>query len=217
MSTRRIRSGSPTSKKLSSCVRPGVFEVARQPLAVGQRVEQRAFADVGAAGERDFRHVRVRQELQARAPTSGSRSAPRTACARARRVVVGLVAHVVDRVRVATGAARTCGTATIAGRSSACCWSSSRAAARPANGAMTNISTHGMIAKICCWAGSIGCGLSLNCSHMRDAEQDRQHADREEARRREVEQPEQVDRGQRVGRGQILDPQRRTAGGAFRR
>ena len=32
MSTSRSASGSPTSKKLSSCVRPGVFEVRASPL-----------------------------------------------------------------------------------------------------------------------------------------------------------------------------------------
>jgi GTP cyclohydrolase I len=53
----QICSGLPTSKKLSSCVRPGVFDVAPALVAVGQRVEQRALADVGAAGEGDLRHV----------------------------------------------------------------------------------------------------------------------------------------------------------------
>src|SRR3546814_19012478 len=41
----------------------------------------------------------------------------------------------------------------------------------------------------------------------RDAEQDRDHADRDEMRRREIEQPEQVERGQRIGCRQLLDPQ----------
>jgi hypothetical protein len=62
MSTRRKRSGSPTSKKFSSCVRPRRVRGAGEIAPVGERVQERGLADIGSSGERDFRHDRLRQE-----------------------------------------------------------------------------------------------------------------------------------------------------------
>ena len=50
-------------KKLISCVRPGVFEARASALAPGQRVDQRGFADVRAAGEADLEPVGRRQAV----------------------------------------------------------------------------------------------------------------------------------------------------------
>ena len=47
---------------------------------------------------------------------------------------------------------------------------------------MTNISTHGMIAKICCLGRVHRLRVELHRQPLRDADQDRQHADREEVR-----------------------------------
>ena len=43
-----------SSKKLSSCVRPGVLEVRASAVLADERVDQARLADVGAAGEGDL-------------------------------------------------------------------------------------------------------------------------------------------------------------------
>ena len=104
---------------------------ARQTLAVGERIEQRALADVRAPGEGDFRHVGVGQKLQlGRRLQELDRPGEQLARAfgRSRSSAWSLMSWTgcVSREMQPV----TCGTATIAGRWSADCWTSSRAAGR---------------------------------------------------------------------------------------
>ncbi len=105
---------------------------ARQPLAVGQRVQKRAFPDVRTAGERDFGIGRIGQEPELRAPTSGTRPVPQTACGPVRPIppfpVLIHVRSSPDACRRSAG--RISCTATIVAGSSGRCWSPSRAAGR---------------------------------------------------------------------------------------
>ena len=231
MSTSRSRTGSPTSKKLSSCVRPGVFEVRARLLRLVSRLssedlptlERPAKAISGTPGSgrnlssgADFRNE-TGPEKSFRAASSSSASR-RSLRARPLRRVGGAG----RRRAVAAGPRQRLLQRRVAAVEPFLLGDGEDVVGHPVElqagreGAITNISTHGISAKICRCTGSGICGLSRICSHIVTPSRIGSTPIARMRRRREGQIAEQVDRGQRIGRGQVAGSTARTACGASR-